>query len=819
MPSLCDAREPSGKLKGLLELPQEWVPPFFPISSELHRRYLAASPRPLSLHDLPDSTETAEIEQHLAKFGMPPENNSLIVRSNAEHEGLEERGLLKSFRCDGTLDGILAGANAVFKAAAEMPSGNPIGLIVQLYRSPMSSGFLSNQRRVVEEIRRWVCEMSPSKDSPRETLPRVFPLRVERHAPAPTSELRCDTARQLLEKLPAVGRYFYDRKTRRNLEWVWDGERLWIVQNDEAPEKVGSSPEPVSPKTVGPVRRHKLQFFSLFNGRTSPWQMLQCVSTFKAAGLPTTSLFTLKGKAAITALAKGRVPKGLSSDLAELTAAPLVIRSDIRGETTLFAKHTTGLTNAARAIDFLQRTARELVSSGVQADRICFISHRFIPAVASAFSLATPTSRRVRIDALWGLPDGLEFCPHDSFEVDSRTGASVATRIRYKPTFLAALPSEKWSVEPLSAPWDWKPALDHTSLRNIARDSARLAEKLQKPVVTMWFAGVLPNSGHPKLLPWRSLPGDAPSQIGSAVGSHFKSRPLVVRNKNDLALLKKNKMYASSVVLRPDGPHLRDEMFLKQLGAAVSAQGLRIDLEGSPLSHAFYVLQRTGAQVACVDPINPKSVRQKFQKLVRDRIPVQIRRRGERAEVLKVPSDELLDVLKTKVVEESLEVLATNSTDALRAEMADVYEVLRALCRAIKQPTSKLEEDAARKRRKVGGFGTGIVLVETEDTPLVAVRSDYELFGRSKSKMASLLPKSVVVAGRRPKTQHDRIIVPLIPAAPGRLRGPIRIYLRQLGLALKISYGEKAVEIIFEKESPYINLAQLSLPLDTTPDQ
>lgn len=203
---------------------------------------------------------------------------------------------------------------------------------------------------------------------------------------------------------------------------------------------------------------------------------------------------------------------------------------------------------------------------------------------------------------------------------------------------------------------------------------------------------------------------------------------------------------------------------------------------------------------------------------MRDRIPVQIRRRGERAEVLKVPSDELLDVLKTKVVEESLEVLGTNSIDALRAEMADVYEVLRALCRAIKQPASKLEEDAARKRRKLGGFGTGIVLVETEDTPLVAVRSDYELFGRNKSKVASLLPKSVVVAGRRPKTHHDRIIVPLIPSAPGRLRGPIRIYLRQLGLALKVSYREKTVEIIFEKERAYVDPAQLSLPLDSTQD-
>ena len=245
---------------------------------------------------------------------------------------------------------------------------------------------------------------------------------------------------------------------------------------------------------------------------------------------------------------------------------------------------------------------------------------------------------------------------------------------------------------------------------------------------------------------------------------------------------------------------------------------IRQPLHSWHLSHAFYVLQRTGAQVACVDPINPKSVTQKFQKLVRDRIPIQIRRGGERAETLRLPADELLDVLKTKVVEESLEVLGSNSIEALRAEMADVYEVLRALCRAVKQPTKKLEQDAARKRRKLGGFGTGIVLVETEDTPLVAVRADSELFEPNRSRVASLLPKSVVVAGRRPKTQHDRVIVPLIPAVPSRLRGPIRIHLRQLGLALKISYKEKAVEIVFERENRYIDPAQLSLPLDIMKD-
>lgn len=207
MADLCDLREPGGKLKGLLELPEAWVPPFFSISAELHRRYLAVAPAPKSLHDLLDSSEAAQLEQKLQEFGLPLEHNSLIVRSNAEREGLEQRGLLKSFRCDGTLDGVLASALKIFEAATDAPRGNPIGLIVQLYRSTSSSGFLSNQRRVVEEARRWICEMTPAMDSSAETLPKVFPLRVERYAPASTAELRCETARKLRARLRAVGRY------------------------------------------------------------------------------------------------------------------------------------------------------------------------------------------------------------------------------------------------------------------------------------------------------------------------------------------------------------------------------------------------------------------------------------------------------------------------------------------------------------------------------------------------------------------------------------------------------------------------------------
>jgi len=182
-------------------------------------------------------------------------------------------------------------------------------------------------------------------------------------------------------------------------------------------------------------------------------------------------------------------------------------------------------------------------------------------------------------------------------------------------------------------------------------------------------------------------------------------------------------------------------------------------------------------------------------------------------ETLKVPNDELLDVLKTKLVEEALEVLGTGSAEALRAEMADVYEVLRALCKANKMPITAVVEDASRKRKRLGGFGTGIVLLETEDNPLVAVRVDSDLFQKGKSRVARPVPKSVVAAGRRLKAQHDRVLVPLIPSVPSRMRGPIRIQIRHLNLTLTVSYKEKAVEITFEKEGPFVNPAQLALPL------
>ena len=143
--------------------------------------------------------------------------------------------------------------------------------------------------------------------------------------------------------------------------------------------------------------------------------------------------------------------------------------------------------------------------------------------------------------------------------------------------------------------------------------------------------------------------------------------------------------------------------------------------------------------------------------------------------------------------------------------MADVLEVLIALCRIRGGSLEKLERIAARKRRKVGGFSEGIMLVETEETPLFEVQSGDGLFNTGSVKRTRDY-QSIVAAGRRLKTRRDRIIIPLIPPVPDRLRGPSRIYFRNPDLEFEVWYREKSVEVILVREGSGTSSEQLAFP-------
>ncbi len=189
-------------------------------------------------------------------------------------------------------------------------------------------------------LRRWICEMHVSREAQERELPDVFAVRVERVSAAPLRPLLCSNKGDLISQLRAVGRHFYDQGVRRHLEWTWTGERLWIVQNDAAPDHCGYSPEPPH-SLASPVQAKRLRVFRPNTSKDAKkWQKLDCVEKFRSAGQPTTSLFVLEGAPVLQTIADGHPPRRLLQDLAELTKSPLVVRTDVAGEARFFAPRT-----------------------------------------------------------------------------------------------------------------------------------------------------------------------------------------------------------------------------------------------------------------------------------------------------------------------------------------------------------------------------------------------------------------------------------------------------------------------------------------------
>ncbi len=101
------------------------------------------------------------------------------------------------------------------------------------------------------------------------------------------------------------------------------------------------------------------------------------------------------------------------------------------------------------------------------------------------------------------------------------------------------------------------------------------------------------------------------------------------------------------------------------------------------------------------------SVRSKrYDKLVRDRIPDMIRSKGKVPVFHIADDEEYKQRLKEKLQEEVEEYLKDNSKD----ELADILEVLYAICESENLDFSQLELLRKEKHKKRGGFECKIVL-------------------------------------------------------------------------------------------------------------
>lgn len=100
----------------------------------------------------------------------------------------------------------------------------------------------------------------------------------------------------------------------------------------------------------------------------------------------------------------------------------------------------------------------------------------------------------------------------------------------------------------------------------------------------------------------------------------------------------------------------------------------------------------------------------KFGKLVRDKIPERIRNNNETAVTHIADDGEYWEKLKEKLKEETEEFLEKSNEE----ELADILEVINAICDFKKISKLELEKIRKKKAEERGRFENRIILEETK---------------------------------------------------------------------------------------------------------
>lgn len=99
----------------------------------------------------------------------------------------------------------------------------------------------------------------------------------------------------------------------------------------------------------------------------------------------------------------------------------------------------------------------------------------------------------------------------------------------------------------------------------------------------------------------------------------------------------------------------------------------------------------------------------KYNKLVRDKIPQIIKEKGQTVVTHTATDEEYWSKLKEKLREEVQEFLEDENSE----EIADILEVLYAICDFKNITREKIESLRLEKNKKRGGFREKIILEET----------------------------------------------------------------------------------------------------------
>ena len=722
------------KAYGLASLPSAWIRPFFVVPN-------GSAPTREALGRALVALELAE-------------DKRLIVRSSGIDESMEARGALDSAECE--VSALAGEIERLRNAIASRGSAPVVHWVVQQLLSAVAKGHLSNEGRVAEDKRDWVAEVEASAGHLAQTRP--ISLRTWRdNRPSHERPLACPYRENYTQSLSVIARWAYERLIRVHFEWVWDGRAIYLVQADRCDEPA-SGVEPrdlVQVPTKGDLAVERLRLFRQATREDyDNYRKLANARLYRELGYEMPPFYVLDDQDVIEGLIQhGRCSDALRSDLAVLVARPLVIRSDGKGipedlKQMLPRSEELRSTGAAEAwlVENFRKGAmtRTAAGSSLSACSPCLIAHHFVPATAAAWCQARPDHRRVRIESLWGLPEGLYWYAYDAYDLDTQAssvagdarrpkGMQVRERRRYKEHFVAPDLQGNWVVHTTKSGPDWQRSIRQRAwIEEIAWTSRRIAAAVGHPVVVMWFVDVPKAASQHRVLPWYHEEWKTDSSPHKAAPRRKLSATtdFVLRDKTDWERLQ-HRLEGNDpnpivrVRVQPRDPGIvRDREFAQQLAAFAKKHQLVIEMEGGLLSHAYYLLSSAGCIVECadLDDYATEDYELQFNKLVRDKIPAAIAARGEAVTVLRLEGSALIAALRRKLVEESLEVLDASTTEEIAEEIADVREVVLALVSRLGISESDVEARRKRKAKERGGFDQALMLTRTAVAPSMGFR-------------------------------------------------------------------------------------------------
>ncbi len=772
------------KAFGLSCLPKFWTLPYIVVSDELLSLYNFC--READRSQLLDRWATQIITAAL-NVGIK-DQDPIIVRSSGCSEGLEERG--KFYSTEGTLKKILQPlTNCLGQLASDAElSKQKIPIIIQKYAIPISAkGHLSNERRCYEEKRDWLGEFEEIKTG----IGKPFKINLRNWRKKIVVDnltdepLACNLTAHVSEVLKIPAAWGSERDRRLHFEWVWDGKSIYLVQADQEHGAGGVDPTKTHQSMVSVSSEFTPKCLKQINETHAPmYNKIHNVFIYSKLGLPIAKIYVLDDQTLIAGLASGQVPSVLEADLSELVKGSLVIRMDLATD-DMKKRQLLPRTHEVRelnsAIEWLKEKSEEIKRHAIQDD-VCFIFHNFVPSVSSAFAYAAPGERKVQIETLWGLPEGLYYNAHDKFIVDTQSPRvqklshddiaqfEVQEKPCFKRFFVAPDKDGRWTTQILKNPYDWSLSIQKPEwVKEIALESRRIAEEEGKPLSIMWFVGVPLGVCSRPIFPWYHEPCDL--KVNSRARTHRTKTPfdksLIIRTSADIETLRqeaeKTHFSVRRVSIQPrEEALLRDKNTLRDIGNLAQKIGAVILLEGGVLSHAYYQLMETNAIVEVLHPFEDFEDKREFNKLVRDKVPSNIERGGEIVSKTSLSGEPFLRALRDKLVEEAFEVLDATDQDSIVGELADVSEIIDEILSQLCVSRDELLARQEQKQKKAGGFKDGLVLLETKN-PLPTKRGGYTgdtLFDdinlTDKRDLVAMADREVIELSHRMEKWSDR---------------------------------------------------------------